>query len=56
MNENIIQIEQTQDLPLNINGEKVLLNRDVACLHEVETKRVNETVKIIKKDFLTATL
>lgn len=36
---------------IELRGQKVLLDRDVAMLYGVETKRVNEAVKIIRKDF-----
>ena len=42
---NIVKIENIQDLLIEIDGQKVLLDRDVASLYGVETKRINEAVK-----------
>lgn len=41
----IIKLENIQDLLLLINNQTVLLDRDVAALYGVETKRLNEAVK-----------
>lgn len=46
--ENEIQVITTQEvenLVIELRGQKVLLDRDVAMLYGVETKRVNEAVK-----------
>jgi hypothetical protein len=40
----IIQSEQVENLIINIRGERVLLDGDVAMLYGVETKRINEAV------------
>ncbi len=37
---------------LNVRGQNVLLDRDVAMLYGVETKRVNEAVKKMQRNFL----
>ncbi len=44
MNE-IITFEDIEDLIIFIGGQKVLLDRDVATLYGIETKRINEAVK-----------
>ena len=36
----------------DLRGLKVMLDSDLAILYEVETKRINEAVKIILKNFL----
>ena len=41
----LIKIENIKDLLLDIKGQKVLLDRDVASLYGVETKRINEALK-----------
>lgn len=46
--ENEIQVITTQEvenLVIELRGQKVLLDRDIATLYGVETKRVNEAVK-----------
>lgn len=46
--ENEIQIITTQEvenLVIELRGQKVLLDRDVATLYGVETKHVNQAVK-----------
>ena len=44
-NMGVIKIEDVQNKILEIQGQKVLLDSDVAELYEVETKRINEAVK-----------
>ena len=34
---------------ITIRGQKIILDCDVAALYGVETKRINEAVKIIEK-------
>jgi len=41
----VIKIEDVQNKIVEIQGQKVLLDSDVAELYEVETKRINEAVK-----------
>jgi len=41
----IVKIEELQDLIIEIRGEEVLLDADVAKVYGVETKRINEAVK-----------
>jgi len=41
----IIKLENVKDLLLTINNQQILLDKDVASLYGVETKRVNEAVK-----------
>ena len=41
----IIKLENIQKLILEIRGEKVIIDSDVAELYGVETKRINEAVK-----------
>jgi hypothetical protein len=40
-----IKIESIEDLILEVQGQKVLLDRDVANVYGVETKRINEAVR-----------
>jgi hypothetical protein len=42
---NIIKIDTVKDLLLIIDNQNVLLDKDVAVLYGVETKRINEAVK-----------
>ena len=42
---NIIKIENIKDLVADVRNQKVLLDKDVAEIYGVETKRVNEAVK-----------
>lgn len=44
MKENI-ELNEIQDLILEIRGQKVLLDSDIAKIYGVETKRINEAVK-----------
>ena len=41
----IVKLETVQDKIIDIRGEKVILDSDVAALYGVETKRINEAVK-----------
>jgi len=41
----IVKIENLQELLIEIRGEQVLLDADVAGVYGVETKRINEAVK-----------
>jgi phage regulator Rha-like protein len=41
----IIKLEDLQDRIIEIKGQMVLLDSDVAELYDVETKRINEAVK-----------
>ena len=41
----IVKIEDLKELIIEIRGQSVLLDSDVAELYGVETKRVNEAVK-----------
>lgn len=43
--EKIEKIENIENLILEIRGERVILDRDVAKIYGVETKRINEAVK-----------
>jgi len=43
--DDIRRFENIEDLIIEIKGQKVLLDRDVAFLYGVETKRINEAVK-----------
>ena len=47
----IIPNKEIQDLIIDIRGEKVILDSDVANIYGVETKRVNEAVKNIPDRF-----
>ena len=41
----IVKIEDIRNLILEIRGQKVIIDSDVAELYGVETKRINEAVK-----------
>ena len=41
----ILETEVIESLILEINGQKLLLDKDVAMIYGVETKRINEAVK-----------
>ena len=41
----IVKLETVQDKIIDVRGEKVILDSDVAALYGVETKRINEAVK-----------
>ena len=41
----IVKIENLKELIIEIRGQSVLLDSDVADLYGVETKRINEAVK-----------
>lgn len=42
---NMIKLTEVENSVIEIAGQKVILDSDVASLYEVETKRVNEAVK-----------
>lgn len=44
-NTEIIHESEVKELIIELRGEKVLIDRDVATLYGVETKRVNEAVR-----------
>lgn len=41
----VVTTQEVEDRVIELRGQKVLLDRDVAALYGVETKRVNEAVK-----------
>lgn len=41
----VVKIEEIENLILEMQNQKVLLDRDVASIYGVETKRINEAVK-----------
>jgi len=41
----IVKIENLKDLIIEIRGQSVLLDSDVANIYGVETKRINEAVR-----------
>ena len=41
----LIGFEEIEDKIITLRGQKVLLDRDVATLYGVETKRVNEALR-----------
>ena len=41
----IVKIENLHDMILEIRGHRVLLDRDLATIYGVETKRINEAVR-----------
>ena len=42
---NVVKIEDVQNVIVNLRGQTVILDCDVAGIYGVETKRVNEAVK-----------
>lgn len=42
---NIVKIENLEGMTLQISGQRVLLDRDIAIIFGVEPKRINEVVK-----------
>jgi len=45
MNDNVISVERIERAIYLIRGQKVMLDRDLAALYEVETKRLKEQVR-----------
>ena len=41
----IIKMEEIEDFIIEIRGQKVLLDSDIAKIYEVETRDVNKAVK-----------
>ena len=41
----VLETEVIESFILEINGQKLLLDKDVAMIYGVETKRINEAVK-----------
>ena len=41
----ILKIEELEEKILEIRGQRVLLDSDVATIYSVETKRINEAVR-----------
>jgi hypothetical protein len=41
----IVKIENLEELRIELRGENILLDADVAVIYGVETKRVNEAIK-----------
>mgnify|MGYP000510084749 FL=1 len=41
----IVKIENLEELLIELRGENILLDADVAVIYGVETKRVNEAIK-----------
>jgi hypothetical protein len=50
-NTDLIPSEKIEKAIYLIRGEKVMLDRDLALLYEVETKVLNRAVKINSNDF-----
>lgn len=50
----VIKQDQIQEKIITLRNQKVLIDADVAKLYGVETKRVNEAVKIIQRNFRMA--
>ena len=42
---NIVKFENIKDLIIELRGQKVIIDQDVAHVYGVETKRINEAVK-----------
>ena len=49
--ENVVRFNQVEEKILTVRNQLVLLDRDVACLYDVETKEVNQAVKNNPKKF-----
>jgi hypothetical protein len=47
----IIVVDQIEPLIVTIRGQKVMLDRDLACLYGVPTKRLNEQVRRNRQRF-----
>ena len=45
MESNMVRLSAVEGRIIEVRGEKVLLDSDVAALYGVETKRVNEAVR-----------
>lgn len=45
MRDEILNFEEVENRIMDIRGQKVILDSDVATLYGVETKRINEAVK-----------
>ena len=41
----IVKIENLEELLIELRGENILVDADVAVIYGVETKRVNEAIK-----------
>ena len=41
----IIKFDQVEDLIIELRGNQVLIDADVAALYQVETKEINQAVK-----------
>lgn len=41
---NVVKIEEVQDVIINLRGQQILVDADVATLYGVETKEVNQAV------------
>lgn len=50
----LIGFEEIEDKIITLRGQKVLLDRDVAALYGVETKRVNEALRNNLEKFSTS--
>lgn len=48
--QSLISTNEVEKLMLSVRGQNVLLDRDVALLYGVETKRVNEAVKKMQRN------
>ena len=48
--QSLISTNEVEKIMLNVRGQNVLLDRDVAMLYGVETKRVNEAVRRMQRN------
>ena len=48
--QSLISTNEVEKLMLNVRGQNVLLDSDVAMLYGVETKRVNEAVRKMQRN------
>ena len=50
-NKEIIHESEVKELIIELRGEKVLIDRDVAKLYGVETRDINKAVKIMQINY-----
>lgn len=55
-NKEIIHESEVKELIIELRGEKVLIDRDVAKLYGVETRDINKAVKIMQINSLKITV
>ena len=48
--QSLISTNEVEELMLNVRGQNVLLDSDEAMLYDVETNRVNESVRKMQRN------